>query len=100
MAIVSKQQILDSIKERFGDDTSDETLTLIEDISDTLTDYETKTNDTTNWKTKYEENDKAWRKKYKDRFYSSKTDDEEDDEGGEEPPKNLTYDELFKEETK
>lgn len=100
MAIVTKKVILDKLKERFADDTSDETLALIEDVTDTLTDFETKTDDTTNWKTKYEENDKLWRQKYKERFFSSKEDNDEDDEGGEEPPKTMTYDELFKEETK
>lgn len=97
MAIITKQQILDKLKERIGDDTSDETLGLIEDISDTLTDFETKTADTTNWKTKYDENDKAWRQKYKDRFFSSNDEKDEDTTGDGEETKPLTYDNLFKE---
>ena len=52
----SREDILNAIKERFADDTSDETIALIEDVSDTLDDYETKTNDTTDWKEKYETN--------------------------------------------
>ena len=99
MAIITKQQILDAVKERFADDTTDETLTFIENLSDTLNDYENRTNDTTNWKSKFEENDKAWREKYKSRFFSAK--EEEDEDEDEEPTaKTLTYDELFKEETK
>ena len=97
MAIVTKQQILDAIRERFADDNSDETLALIENISDTIDDYENKTNDTTNWKDKFEQNDKAWREKYKARFFSAGDESEEEKED-EEKPVATTYDDLFKEE--
>lgn len=97
MAVVTKQRILEAIKERFGDDTSDETLALIEDVNDTLDDYENKTKDVTDWKTKYEDNDKAWREKYRARFYSATDEDEEEQEAEKETPKTYTYDELFKE---
>lgn len=100
MAVLTKQALLDKLNERFKDDTSDETLSLIEDVSDTLTDYDNKTSDTTDWKKKFDDNDKAWRDKYKARFFSAKEDEDEGDDKGEEPPKTLTYDELFKEETK
>lgn len=99
MAILTQKEILEKLRARMGDDTSDETLALIEDVSDTLKDFETKTNDTTNWKKKFEDNDKAWRTKYRDRFFSAKEDDGggEDDED-EEPQKTYTFDNLFKEE--
>ena len=97
MAIRTKEEILTSVRSHFGDDTSDETLALVEDITDTMSDLENKANnDNTNWKKKYEENDAAWRKKYRDRFFSG-------DSGGEgndpEPDtrKNYTYESLFKE---
>lgn len=85
-----------SIREKFGEDTSDEALAFIEDVNDTLSDYETRTADTTNWKEKYEQNDADWRKKYRDRFFSggSETDDTVDDP---EPPAMKTYEDLFKE---
>lgn len=98
MSVKSKTEILDAIKEKFGDDTSDSTLSFLEDVSDTLEDLESRSNDSTDWKAKYEENDKAWRQKYHDRFFSSdddKNDDKHDDDGDEgEAPK--TFDELFK----
>lgn len=97
MAIVTKQKILEAIRERFGDDTSDETLSFIEDVNDTLEDYEKKTNDTTNWKEKYEQNDKQWREKYRSRFFEP-TKQEDGDEDDDDKPQNLTYDNLFKEE--
>ena len=94
----SREDILNAIKERFADDTSDETIALIEDVSDTLDDYETKTNDTTDWKEKYETNDKEWREKYKARFFkpSGKQEDDEPDpdDGDEDVP--MTFEELFK----
>lgn len=98
MSVKSKTEILDAIKEKFGDDTSDSTLSFLEDVSDTFDDLEAKSNDSTDWKAKYDENDKTWRQKYHDRFFSSDDDkhddkdDNEDDEG--EAPK--SFDELFK----
>lgn len=66
MAVISKEDLLRRISERIGDDNSDETLSLLEDVSDTITDFEER--DSEDWKTKYEENDAKWRKKYRERF--------------------------------
>ena len=70
MPALSKDQLLSKIKERIGEDTSDEALRFIEDVTDTIDDYESKTKDNTDWKKKYEDNDAEWRKKYKDRFFN------------------------------
>lgn len=97
MAIRTREEILNSVRERLGDDTSDATLALVEDITDTITDYENKANNGgTNWKQKYEENDEAWRKKYRDRFYSGGS-GEDDNEPDPPPKKNYTFENLFKE---
>ncbi len=77
--VKTAKEILEALKSKL-DDTSDETLALIEDVSDTLNDYDNKNKDTVDWKTKYEENDKEWRKKYHDRFFSSESDEEDDKE--------------------
>lgn len=74
--VKTKEDILKAIKDRIGEDTSDETIALLEDITDTLNDYDTKTKDNTDWKTKYEDNDKAWRQKYRDRFFNGDVKDE------------------------
>lgn len=98
MAVRTKDELLEIIKGRIGDDTSDETISFIEDITDTLSDYEEKAtnSDTEDWKTKYEENDKMWREKYRERFFSKEV-EKEDEDFEEDEVKSLSYDDLFEE---
>ena len=70
MAVKTKEEILESLRGRLGEEPTDDDIAMLEDITDTFTDFEEKTNDATNWKNKYEENDKAWKKKYSERFFS------------------------------
>ena len=95
--IKTKSELLDSIKAKLGEDTSDEAIALVEDINDTFDDFESKTKDSTSWKQKYEENDAQWRQKYKDRFFSGGSTDDDDIGGDEdEPPKKpLSFEDLF-----
>lgn len=74
MAVVTRDDLMERIRSRIGDDTSDEALSLIEDFTDTFTDLETRTGE--DWKSKYDELDKTWREKYKARFFQ-KPDDKE-----------------------
>lgn len=103
MSVKSKDEILSSIKAKLGEDTSDEAIALIEDVSDTFDDLSKSSNsDGIDWQKKYEENDKKWREKYRDRFFNSTADDPEDDpEDDENEPepevKKMTYEDLFKE---
>ena len=62
MAIRTREEILESIRNIVGDSTDDNTLQVLEDVTDTFTDFD--------WKAKYEENDEGWRKKYAERFYT------------------------------
>lgn len=97
MAVKSLDDILKSIKERIGDEQTDEAIELLEDITDTFNDVSNNSNE--DWKRKFDENDANWRKKYRDRFFS-KTDEFEDEETEEtdgEDRKILKYEELFKE---
>ena len=98
MAVRTKDELLEIIKGRIADDTSDETISFIEDITDTLSDYEEKAtnSDTEDWKTKYEENDKMWREKYRERFFSKEV-EKEDEDFSEDEVKSLSYDDLFEE---
>lgn len=93
--VKSRDEILEIIRGRIGDDNSDEALSFIEDITDTVNDYESRLADSTDWKTKYEENDKNWRERYKERFFSNEIDETEitTNEVVDETP--TTYEELF-----
>lgn len=97
MAVRTRDEILESVKEIFGDNTDDNTITFLEDITDTITDLEDKARgDGTDWKAKYTENDEAWRKKYKERFYSNEPaskESEQEPEPEPEPPKK--FEDLF-----
>lgn len=95
MAIKSKAEILELVKARIGDDTSDEALAIIEDVTDTLDDYETRIADSGDWKARYEQNDTDWRKKYKERFFAPTAEPEEIDEP-EEVEEKRTFEDLFK----
>lgn len=96
MAIVSKEDLIKRLSEKFGDDNSDEVIQLTEDLSDTLNDFDSRINDTEDWKTKFEENDNMWRKKYKDRFLeSSDINDNESHEQVDDENTNVTFNDLF-----
>ena len=102
MAVLSFDELIDKIKTKIGDDTSDESIELLEDVSDTFN----ANNDWEKWKTKYEENDKEWRKKYIERFSGSGSgghndddaDDDDDDDDYDDNEEKTTFEELFKEE--
>lgn len=93
MAVRTTEEILESIKTRVGDSTENADLEFLEDVTDTLSDLREKTQGQEDWKTKYEENDKQWREKYRDRFFEKK---EEQEEEKEEPETPKTFEDLFK----
>ena len=89
---------MDSVRTFVGDRTDDEALGIIEDVSDTFNDLQTKrsSNEGEIWKKKYNESNEAWRKKYRDRFFG-KSDDETEKEVIEETKEVRTFEDLFKE---
>lgn len=96
MAIKTREQLVDSIKVMGGDNLDDETIAIIEDINDTLTDYEEKIkNGETEWKIKFEENDKMWRQKYTDRFLSGDVEHSEPESKPEDEKKITKFEDLF-----
>lgn len=95
MAVKTKDEILNTLKERFKDDDSDDTLSFIEDISDTYDDLSEQVSKSGEWQKKYEQNDKEWREKYKERFFSKPV-DEPDLDIEPEPNKPRTFEDLFK----
>lgn len=101
MAVRTIDEILESVKTRVGDSTEDADIEFIEDVSDTLNDLSSKASSQEDWKAKYEENDRTWREKYKERFFSSEEnekaeiEDNKDIEMKDDKPK--TFADLFKE---
>lgn len=96
--IKTKDEIIASIKTRIGEDNSDEAISLLEDVSDTLNDYEDRVSDQTDWKQKYEDNDNQWRSRYKERFMTSSAQEEPDTEDEEETTAPKRFEDLFKSE--
>jgi hypothetical protein len=103
MAVLSHDDFMNAVKGLAGDSADDNTLTMIENFTDTFNDLEARASDTTDWKTKYEQNDNEWREKYKARFFEGKEGidpsevlrkQKEDitDDG-----KDISFDDLFKE---
>ena len=98
MAVRTREEILESIRTRVGEATDDDTISFIEDVTDTLTDLETKANgDGEDWEKKYRENDESWRKKYTERFFSKEPEPDPEPDPEPEPEPIKTFADLFKE---
>ena len=94
MAKLPKDELIEKVKKYVGDRTDDETIEIIEDISDSIDSSEAE-----DWKKKYEENDKMWRDKYISRFVEKKEDEPDTPtEHDEEEKEYNSFDDLFEEE--
>ena len=99
--IKTKEELLESIRSKIGEDSSDETIAFLEDVTDTFDDLENKAKgDGKDWKAEAERIDAEWREKYKARFFSGEKVDEEDDDPAPESKVNLTFEDLFTDEVK
>lgn len=78
MAILSRDDFMNAIKTRIGDDTSDDAIKFLEDVTDTYNALD-KNNSGEDWEKRYNENDKMWREKYRARFFDSETKDDPTD---------------------
>lgn len=101
MAVVSKEVLLERIRGMTGGENaeSDESISLLEDISDTFEDLSAQVSQAGDYKKKYEENDAEWRKRYRERFFSAEGDEGSaiKEDPAEEPEIKVTYESLFKE---
>ena len=94
MAIRTRDEIMNQLTTLIGEeDTSDETLTFIQDVSDTLGN-DNSAQRITELETQLEEQDKEWRKKYRDAFFTGKPDDSIEEESEQNSPKR--FEDLFK----
>lgn len=94
MAKLKKDELIEKVRKYVGDRTDDETIELIEDISDSID-----SSDADEWRQKYEENDKMWRDKYISRFLEKKEDElDTPTEHEEEENEYNSFEDLFEEE--
>ena len=98
MAIVSKESLLERIRDMTDPENaeSDESISLLEDLSDTFEDLSSQVLQAGDYKKKYEENDAEWRKRYHDRFFSVTEDDIKEDDKDDGVEKK-TFESLFEE---
>ena len=94
MAVLSREDLMKRLNEALGEDAD---VSIMEDVADTY-DAVADHSDADEWERRYNENEAAWRKRYRDRFESGTPDpdgkDPEDD-SQEEEIKVKTFDELF-----
>lgn len=93
MAKLSKDELIEKVRKYIGDRKDDETIEIIEDISDSID-----SSDADAWKQKYKENDKMWRDKYISRFAEKKEDEPDTPTEHEEEKEYISFDDLFEEE--
>lgn len=79
MAKKSFSDLRAQVQAFLGEAPSDEGLTLLEDINDTLADGE-------DWRTRYEDNDRNWRARYAKRFSDGPLTPEGQGDGGKSAP--------------
>lgn len=71
MSVLTRDEFFDRVQKVAGTDTSDETLTFIEDMTDTYNSLEEKANgDGADWEQRYHDLDESWKEKYKKRFFT------------------------------
>lgn len=94
MARLTRDELIEKVRKYVGDRTDDETIEIIEDISDSID-----SSDDDEWKQKFEENDKMWRDKYISRFLEKKEDELDTPTEHEEEEKEYnSFEDLFEEE--
>ena len=94
MAVLSREDLMKRLNEALGEDAD---VSILEDVADTY-DAVADHSDADEWERKYNENEAAWRKRYRDRFESGAPDTEVknlEDEPQDEEIKVKTFDELF-----
>ena len=99
MAILDREEFFARLNERLGNDTSDESIKFLEDMTDTYNDLETRANsDAADWERKYHELDETWKKRYRHRFFSggSKFVPEKETEEEDYEPEEVTIEDLKK----
>lgn len=103
--VLTKDAYMNLLKTLVGENPTDEQIKFLEDMTDTYNDLESK--GSVDWEKKYNENDAAWRQRYRDRFFGGSenlppvsdlpvdTPSQPAAEPDEPNPENTTIDSLF-----
>lgn len=90
----TKEELLTMIKERVGEGVSDDDLSFVEDMTDSINAMSSSADEITRLKAENERIDKEWRQKFKERFFNTGSEVEETKEYVEDrAPKR--YEDLF-----
>lgn len=106
--VLTKEEFLANLKSRVGEDTSDEALKYLEDMTDTFNDLTKKAlgNKKTDeeWEKELKAKDEEWRVKYRERFFNSDASISDNDDPllaptkeEPKPEETITIDDLFSE---
>ncbi len=68
MAVRTKDELIADLEAAIADSVTDETLALMENMVDTINDYERRLGSNTDWEQRFRDNDEAWRQRFKARF--------------------------------
>ena len=96
----TKAEIIADLTAFIGENQSDDAVALIENVSDSIDDNTDELRqENARLQKQYEDNDKAWRQKYIDRFNNEDNKDDKDSEviDVDDSDKPLTYENLFEE---
>lgn len=95
--ILSRDQYFERVHNIVGDDSTDESISLLEDLTDTYNDLENRANaDSENWEQKYNELNEQWKKRYKSRFFNGDGGTPNKSETVTVDETDITYNDLFK----
>ena len=101
MSTLNKEQFFNTLSSLIGDKNDEETIKALEDMTDTYNALEAgNIGDGVDWKQKYEDNDKAWRDKYRSRFMRGDSGNgpsrDNGDSGSSYNPESVDFKDLFK----
>ena len=71
MAVLNREEFFARLDTRLANDTSDDGISFLEDMTDTYNELERKASgDGVDWESRYKELDESWKKRYRHRFFS------------------------------
>ena len=100
MSVLNRDEFFNRLNDYVGSDSRDETISFVEDMTDTYNDLDRR-NGEENWEQRYNDLDRAWRERYKKRFFSGASnipDNFDADGDADSDTSAVTIDDLFNKE--